>query len=272
MVEADGSQLEFRVAAFLGQDKQAMADIVDPDFDAHVTSASAMFEKDYAELLAAYRAGYKTAGALRTEAKKHTFAPLYGASKGTDETERWYALFVERYAELRATQESWLAEVLADRDGALRTDWGMTFYWDYTLESRQNGRTTIALDRATKRPIKQSVFNYPVQSLARAEIIPIALVALFRRCKRRAIRVIFVNTVHDSVVCEVHKEDIEAFIAEVKPAFTTDVFRYLAKFYKLEFNVPLGCEVKWGTHWGEGEEVKYDATPASIKCPDRARG
>jgi DNA polymerase I-like protein with 3'-5' exonuclease and polymerase domains len=138
----------------------------------------------------------------------------------------------------------------------------MTFYWEYTTESRQNGRTTIALDAVTKRPIKQSVFNYPVQSLATAEIIPIALTALFRRCKRRALRVLFVNTIHDSVVCEVHKDDIAAFVEEVKPAFTTDVFKYLARYYGLQFNVPLGCEVKWGTHWGEGEEVKYDMSPA----------
>lgn len=203
----------------------------------------------------------------------NTFKPLYGGSKGTDEQERWYTAFRERYAELYATQESWLDEVLASSDGALRTDWGMTFYWDYTLESRQNGRTTIALDRATKRPIKQSVFNYPVQSLATAEIIPIALTALFRRCKRRGLRVLFVNTVHDSVVAEVHKEDVEAFIEETKPAFTTDVFKYLARYYRLDFNVPLGCEVKWGPHWGEGEEIKHDADPAAYdKRPDRARG
>lgn len=266
MVEADGSQLEFRVAAFLGQDRQAMADISDPRFDAHVTSAATMHQRDYDDLLDAYRGGDKAAAALRTAAKSETFKPLYGGSKGTEEQERWYTAFRERYSDLYATQESWLQEVLSSSDGALRTDWGMTFYWDYTLESRQNGRTTIALDRATKRPIKQSVFNYPVQSLATAEIIPIALVALFRRCKRRALRVLFVNTVHDSIVCEVHKDDIGAFINEVKPAFTTDVFRYLARYYGLQFNVPLGCEVKWGTHWGEGEEVKYDVSP------DRARG
>lgn len=261
MVEADGSQLEFRVAAFLGQDRQAMADIVDPRFDAHVTSASHMFQRDYDELLEAYRAGDKQAAALRTAAKSETFKPLYGGSKGTEEQERWYTAFRERYRELYATQESWLDEVLASSDGALRTAWGMTFYWDYRVESRANGRKTIALDKRTKKPIKQSVFNYPVQSLATAEIIPIALTALYRRCKRRGLRVLFVNTVHDSVVCEVHKDDVEAFIAEVKPAFTTDVFRYLARYYGLEFNVPLGCEVKWGAHWGEGQEIKYDKQP-----------
>jgi 3-methylcrotonyl-CoA carboxylase beta subunit len=91
------------------------------------------------------------------------FKPLYGGSKGTEEQERWYTAFRERYAELYATQESWLAEVLADRDGALRTDWGMTFYWDYTLESRQNGRTTIALDRATK------VLQWRVEQITRVQ-------------------------------------------------------------------------------------------------------
>jgi DNA polymerase-1 len=39
MADPDGSQLEFRVAGELGHDEQAIADIEDPDWDAHVTSS-----------------------------------------------------------------------------------------------------------------------------------------------------------------------------------------------------------------------------------------
>lgn len=264
MVEVDGSQLEFRVAAFVGHDAQAKRDILDPDFDAHVTSAAVMAERPYREMLEAYRRGDKDAKTLRTAAKAETFKPLFGGTKGTEAQERWYTEFRRRYAGIAGTQKAWLDEVIAS-GGELRTEWGMRFYWDFTTEVRRDG-TIFARDTVTKKPIRTSVSNYPIQSLATAEIIPIAFVALFRRCKRQGIRVRWVNSVHDSVVAEVHGDDVGAYIEACKVAFTTDVVRYLKKVYALSFDVPLGCEVKYGPHWGEGEEVKHDAVPASSTC------
>jgi len=44
--EADGAQLEFRVAAHLGRDPIALADIRDPKFDAHYQTAEIIYKKD----------------------------------------------------------------------------------------------------------------------------------------------------------------------------------------------------------------------------------
>lgn len=258
MVEADASQLEFRVAAFLGQDTQAKLDIDDPDFDAHVTSAAEMVQVPYDDLLAAYRAGDPTAKKFRQEAKADTFKPLFGGSIGTPAQERWYTAFRNRYSELYAVQQEWYDQVLAS-GGDLVTPWGLVFHWDYYFKP---GNDT-AYDHSTHKPIKQAVFNYPIQSLATAEIIPIALFSLYDRCKARALRVRFVNTIHDSVVAEVHKEDIHAYVEEAQQAFTTDVYKYLRRYYRLSFDVTLGCEIKYGTHWGEGQEVKFNLKPGA---------
>ena len=66
IMEADFAQLEFRVAAFLSQDKTAI-DEVTTGFDVHSYTA-----KSY--LLMQGRP------ISRQDAKAHTFAPLYGAT------------------------------------------------------------------------------------------------------------------------------------------------------------------------------------------------
>ena len=252
MVEADFSQLEFRVAAFLGNDAQALADIADPEFDVHCLSASVMNDLPYEELLEDYRAGIPFAKKLRQIAKSDTFKPLYGGTKGTPEQERWYKEFQHRYRGIYSTQEGWLAEVLAN-EGNLVLPWGMRFKWDYTLNKKGT-----PIDRRTFKPIGPSVFNYPVQNLATAEIVPIAAAALGRLVRKYGLYAALVNTVHDSIVSVVKAADIEMYARLVKAAFTTAVYETLWQRYGIEFRVPLGAEITVGSHWGEGETSKYD--------------
>ena len=70
-----------------------------------------------------------------------------------------------------------------------------------------------------------------------------------------------VNTVHDSVVAEIHPDEGELFDELAVQSFTTDVYEYLLEEYGIEFNLPLGVEIKTGTHWSVGEEVKYNIYP-----------
>lgn len=258
MVEVDAMQLEFRVAAFVGKDKQALKDIADPNFDAHIFSASEIFDVDYIELLAQYRgeAGeplQKMAKATRQASKAHTFKPLYGGKRGTPGEEAYYRKFAERYSQLAATQENWLAEVAIT--GKLVTPWKMRFSWKtYT---KPNG---MMMDQRTHKPVAPQVSNYPVQNLATAEIVPIAIVALYRVCKTRDIDVKFVNTVHDSIICYVKDTpgNLQAFRHAAEWAFTTAVYEHLELFYNIEFTVPLGMEMVIGDHWSEGTETMYD--------------
>jgi DNA polymerase I-like protein with 3'-5' exonuclease and polymerase domains len=238
VAEADGAQLEFRVAAFLGNDSQAKADIDDPDFDVHCLSGSVMRKIPYEEFLARYRAGDPKYKQWRTEAKRDTFKPLYGGSKGTPEQERWYKAFRERYPELAKTQQDWVNYVL--RKKRLKTLWGLTFYWP-TAKMSQSGWVNVTA----------SVYNYPVQSLATAEIIPIAVTYLWHRLRELDDKVMLVNTVHDSVVAEIHPDAEPAFKDAVKRSFERDVYKYLQRVYGIVFDVPLSSEVNVGTHWGE---------------------
>ena len=252
VVEADMPQLEFRVAVYLGDDPQGRADIADPNFDAHCVSASVMQGMDYAEFKCLYDSGDGWAKAARTAAKPETFKPLYGGERGTPEQERWYAGFRQRYHKIWDTQENWLADVAAN-DGWLIMPWGMRFRW-----KAHYNRRGVLLDNVTKRPIKPQVYNYPVQNLATAEIVPIAVISLYRACKEAKIDVQFVNTIHDSVICYVRENHVAKFEQLAKRAFTDDVYEYLSLHYGMDFNMPLGCGLTVGLHWGVGDEIKYD--------------
>jgi DNA polymerase I-like protein with 3'-5' exonuclease and polymerase domains len=252
--EPDGSQLEFRVAAFLGQDRQAMEDIANKDWDAHVTSGAAMSQRPYEELYKLYKAGDVKATEIRQQAKTETFKPLYGGEFGTPAQMRWYEEFKRRYKDIADVQKDWAAKVAQDK--RLITQWGMRYYWP-RAKMDGNGRVNV----------KTQVFNYPVQALATAEIIPVALVYFWHRLREAGMedKAYLVNTVHDSLVVEVHPDYLEKVKEIAMKAFTTDVYQYLSKVYGIEFNVPLGIGMKAGLNWGTGAESAFNIWPDGRK-------
>lgn len=247
IAEADGAQLEFRVAAYISNDRQAKKDISDPNWDAHCVTASAMVQKPYADVYAAYKADEKWAIDARQAAKPETFKPLYGGSKGTTAQERWYKEFKRRYPDLAKCQEDWVHEVLLTK--RLITPWGLRYYFPHAKVSA-TGYCNVT----------SSVYNYPVQALATAEIIPVAVAYFWHTVRAEGLvdKIVPVNTIHDSLMCEIHPDAHEDFIRIARDSFGRHVWDYLHGVYGLDFDVPLGCGIKIGTHWGEGKEQKYE--------------
>lgn len=239
LAEVDGAQLEFRVAAFLGQDPQGIRDIKQ-GYDIHAFTASILhgISED------------RVSKAQRQDAKEHTFKPLYGGSSGTPRERAYYEAFREKYSELEDTQKGWTYEVLEHKK--LRLPWGMEFFWPDTRIEGNNGYITN----------KQSIYNYPVQSFATAEIIPIAVTYLWHEMKAHGMKSFLVNTVHDSAIAEIFPEERELFEELAVQCFTHRVFNYLETVYDIDFNVPLGVEIKMGSHWGEGKGKKVDVEKA----------
>lgn len=229
IMEVDGSQLEFRVAAFLGHDPVAVRDITEGR-DVHSFTA---------EVLTG--AGQKTD---RQGAKAHTFKPLYGGSSGTKAEKAYYSAFKERYSGIAAAQQRWIDTVIERKE--LETVSGLRFYWPNTTVQRDGFVTNTT-----------SICNYPVQSLATAEIIPIALINMWH--EMRGMESFIVNTIHDSVIVEVHPDEVEEVTDIAARSFTTIVYTILREEYSIDFNVPLEAGVKIGLHWGEGDERKYQA-------------
>ncbi len=108
-----------------------------------------------------------------------------------------------------------------------------------------------------------SICNYPVQSLATADIIPIALVYMWHRMKEHNVTSFIVNTIHDSIIMEVHPDEQEIIHDLGVDSFTYSVYNYLSSVYGIEFNVPLGIGSKFSEFWSEGEETKINVEPNS---------
>ena len=134
--------------------------------------------------------------------------------------------------------------VLADK--SLRIASGLRFYWDDTK--------VTASGYVTNTP---SIFNYPVQSFATADIVPLCVTATWHRIADREIYLM--NTVHDSVVAEVPESMLSYYSTVLKRAFTEDIYLLIERLYGRKLKVPLGVGIKAGLHWGEGEEVKLEA-------------
>lgn len=244
--EGDGSTLEFNTAVHQGRDARGLSDILDPLFDAHLFSAATIHGYDYNELYEAYKEKEAWANNYRQGSKEHTFKPLYGGSSGTEDEKRYYSAFKERYEGISSTQTEWINEVLETK--RLITEWGMRYYWPY-CKRMPDGYVTNST----------SICNYPVQALATAEIIPIALCYFWHRLKRTSLLMMIVNTVHDSIICELPEEEEQAFHELCKQCLISDVYYMLDKLYGIKFTVPLGAGVKVGDYWSEGEEKKYTA-------------
>lgn len=223
--EADGAQLEFRVAAHLGRDGTALSDIRE-GVDIHSVTADII-------------------GCSRQDAKAHTFKPLYGGKSGTPAERKYYDYFGKNYAGISATQQGWIDEVLTRK--YLETEWGLRYYWPHTRMERSGFVTNST-----------SICNYPVQAFATAEIIPIALVCFWHRLKRSDYSMLIVNTVHDSIIVEHPPEELEAFHELSKQCFLDDVYNYIRNTYYIEFTVPLATGIKSAPRWGvTDDETTY---------------
>jgi DNA polymerase I-like protein with 3'-5' exonuclease and polymerase domains len=219
--EADGSQLEFRVAAHLGRDETA-GDDIRRGVDIHAVTADVI-------------------GCSRQEAKADTFKPLYGGKSGTKEQREYYKFFAKKYDGITRTQQRWIDTVLNQK--YLETEWGMKYYWPSTRMERSGYVTNST-----------SICNYPVQAFATAEIIPMALVFFWHRLKRSDLEMLIVNTVHDSIITELPQEEIGDFHELGRQCFLDDVYQYLRNMYDVVFTVPLATGIKVAPRWGVTDE------------------
>ena len=235
ILEADGAGMEFRVATILGKDRAGMEDIVG-GADIHATTRDTMNE--------AYAREGVDKVIDRQTAKSSTFSPLYGGN-GKDVAEREYVQFFrQKYSGIAQTQQDWAIRV-ADRK-MLETPWGMRFYWP---------QCKIGYDGWISYTTE--IYNYPVQSLATAEIIPVALVHFWHKTKGMPIEIF--NTVHDSIASRVHKDFVDIAKQLSKEAMTTDVYKFFKDVYRYTLweELPLGVGLKVGKAWGvsDGEEI-----------------
>ena len=228
IMEADFAQLEFRVAAYLGQDDTAIKEVT-TGFDVHSYTAKVITD-----------AGQTM---TRQEAKAHTFAPLYGASGfgRTPAEAAYYQQFTTKYAGIGKWHEALAKEALST--GKITTPSGREFAFPDVQRRRFGGVTYFT-----------QIKNFPVQSFATADIVPISLIYIDKLIEANKLRSCIVNTVHDSIVIDVHPEETDKVLKVIDTA-NRNLLKIVNNKWKINFNVPLLLEAKIGPNWLDTKDV-----------------
>jgi DNA polymerase I-like protein with 3'-5' exonuclease and polymerase domains len=226
ILEADFAQLEFRAAAYLSQDEVAIEE-VSTGFDVHAYTAEVIST-----------AGQPTS---RQDAKAHTFAPLYGATGyGRSKAEAaYYEHFTDKYKGVAAWHARLAKEAITTQK--ITTPSGREFAFPDVVR-----KATGRVSHFTQ------IKNYPVQSFATADIVPIALLHIDELLK--GMQSCIVNTVHDSIVIDVHPEE-ESKVISIIDATNEALPKLIAARWGVNFNVPLLLEAKIGPNWLDTKDI-----------------
>ena len=226
ILEADFAQLEFRTAAYLSQDEVAINE-VKTGFDVHSYTSSVISAS-----------GQST---TRQEAKAHTFAPLYGATGfGRTEAEAsYYKAFTKKYKGIALWHSRLAKEAL--ETGMITTPSGRQFSFP-DVERKYGG----SVSHFTQ------IKNYPVQSFATADIVPLVLINI--ELKLREYKSCIVNTVHDSIVIDVHPDEEQKVISIIND-MNEELNHIVNQQFRIDLNVPLLLEAKIGRNWLDTKDV-----------------
>ena len=94
--------------------------------------------------------------------------------------------------------------------------------------------------------------NYPVQSFATADIVPLILIQIENELSM--MKSCIVNSVHDSIVIDVHPDEIQKVIHVIK-IVNSSMIRLIENEFNITFNVPLLLESKIGDNWLDTKDV-----------------
>jgi len=226
LLAADYSQIDLRVMAHLSQDAHLMA-AFHRDEDIHTATASEVFGVSAPEVTPD----------MRRVAKTVNFGVIYGISDygleqatelSREEASRFINAYFEKHKGVKEYVESTKRQ--ARERGYVETILGRRRYIPEINSS--NAQVRSAAERMA--------INMPVQGTS-ADIIKLAMIGIQREMDRRGLRAKMILQVHDELVFEVPKEELEemrGLVEDIMP-------------HSLALSVPLKVETKVGRNWGE---------------------
>tara|TARA_R110002020_G_scaffold461981_1_gene681227 strand:- start:2025 stop:2894 length:870 start_codon:yes stop_codon:yes gene_type:complete len=271
LVEADYSQLEIVVLAYLSDDKNLIDDL-QSGRDLHRMRASELYNIEESKVTQQQRRIAKTLSfQLQYGAGAKTMAEINKVPKSL--AQEFIDNFYTRYSQVQSWQQG-IQDYVTSNVGS---EW-----FDYESHALDKiSRTPLGIPRhpsaicsPTKRTLvfreydskyhhgggkghiqysPTEIKNYPVQSLA-TDIIKIALGALaYKLWFNGTIKI--VNTVHDNIVVDCRLEDREKVCNLLKWAMIQRTTAILKDRYNIELPVPLSIEVKYGKVWSDMQVV-----------------
>ena len=226
LMSADYSQIELRIAASFASDA-TMIDAFRNRRDIHATTAARVFNVDLENVTPD----------MRRKAKEVNFGILYGSTafglaqnlgiSRTEATEIIQAYFSE------------FAAIKRYMDDAINTAREKE-YVETILGRRRYLRDINSRNMTTRGFAERNAINAPIQGSA-ADIIKIAMVNIQRWLTREKLSTKMIMQVHDELVFDVHKDEVDIVKLNV-----TNLMKYA-----VNLAVPMEVEVGVGKNWLE---------------------
>lgn len=245
-VEADYSQIELRVAAFLAQEP-TMLHLFATGQDIHLAMAMRMTGKP-ARLITKEE---------RKRAKPVNFGFLYGMGWfkfiqtawsnygirfSEAEAQAARRMFFEQFPAL--TQWHARQRRLAHKHGRVVSPIGRIRHLP-DIESA---------DREVRGEAERQAINSPVQGFA-SDMALLSMVLLDKEFRDRGLRSCPIGTVHDAVNFEVPDDEMSVVLPLIKDTMENPPLR---KWFGVDLNVPVIADLKVGNRWGTARELKEE--------------
>jgi len=225
-MSADYSQIELRIAASFAKDA-TMIEAFRNKRDIHTTTAAKVFKVDLENVT----------GDMRRKAKEVNFGILYGSTAfGLSQN-----LGIAR-SEAAEIIQSYFTEFSAIKrymDDAINTAREKEFV-ETILGRRRYLRDINSRNVTTRGFAERNAINAPIQGSA-ADIIKIAMVNIHRWLKKEKLRSRMIMQVHDELVFDVHKDEVDVVKSNVVTLMKHAVC----------LEVPMEVEVGVGENWLE---------------------
>lgn len=227
ILSADYSQIELRLLAHISQDKHLM-EAFNSGVDVHTLTASKVFEVPVEDVTKE----------MRYKAKAVNFGIIYGQSKyglakalgiSKTEAENFINKYFATYPRVKAYMEGTIIEV--EQKGFVETVFGRKRYLEAELAS-----SNVMIREFGKR----AAINQPMQGTA-ADLMKIAMIDFSKKLKENNLQSKMIIQVHDELVLEVLKSELDIVTRLVKEAMELNQ----------PLSVPLVVDVNVGESWKE---------------------
>jgi DNA polymerase-1 len=226
LLSADYSQVELRILAHLSGDEALIA-AFRAGIDIHGATAAGLFGVAHGAVTPE----------MRRRAKAVNFGIIYGMSPfglasdlGISQDEA--ALYIDRYFQVHQGVKAFIDRVVQDarERGVVTTLWGR--------------RRPVPELRSSSQAVRQLgerlAVNSPIQGSA-ADLIKIAMIAIFRRLEREGLGTAMILQIHDELLFEVPEAELEA----AKRLVADEMERAAT------LGVPLKVDLGVGPNWAE---------------------
>ena len=246
-IEADYSQVELRIAAFIAREMH-MLQLYDTGQDIHLATAVLMTGKTSDEVT----------GDERKKAKAVNFGYLYGMG---------VLKFIE------TAWSNYGLKITEDESRAFRKAFFLNFPDLLPWHARQRrlarkfGRVQSPLgrvrhlpdiyspDKGVRAEAERQAINSPVQGMA-SDMAALSLVILSRLFKERGFQGHPVGTVHDAINFEIPRDELEEALPLIKHHMENPP---LEELFGVVLDVPIISDLKVGTHWGSARKIPAEA-------------